>query len=125
MSLVYIPSHVKAFPDFSVAFHTSNLQHFSKPCTAEYSGQLPPDGGTFYTVDTMNAARTHYRKMWPPILYAASLWLKETGFTSVDKDKSKPANMQADESDTDRFHLLVGESGPHQKLVVSSDNLLV
>ena len=60
----------------------------------------------------MNAARTHYRKMWPPILYAASLWLKETGFTSVDKDKSKPANMQADESDTDRFHLLVGESGP-------------
>ena len=75
----------------------------------EYSGQLPPDGGTFYTMDTMNAARTHYRKTWPPILYAASLWLKEAGFTSVDKDNSKPANMQADESDTDRFHLLMGE----------------
>ncbi|KAK2175422.1 hypothetical protein NP493_734g02011 [Ridgeia piscesae] len=75
---------------------------------SEYSGQLPPDGGTFYTMDTMNAARTHYRKTWPPILYAASLWLKEAGFTSVDKDNSKPANMQADEGDTDRFHLLMG-----------------
>ena len=51
----------------------------------------------------------HYRKSWPPILYAASLWLKETGFTNVDKDDSRPANMKADETDADRFHLLLGK----------------
>ncbi len=75
---------------------------------SEYSSQLPSDGGTFYTPDTVESARPHYKKAWPPILYAASLWLKESGFTSVDKDDSKPANMQTKDSDTDRFHLLLG-----------------
>ena len=56
----------------------------------------------------MDTSRPHYKKAWPSILYAASLWLKETGFTNVDKDDSRPANMKADESDTDRFHLLLG-----------------
>ena len=78
-------------------------------CTSEFSSQLPPDGGTFYTADTMESSRPHYRKAWPPILYGASLWLKETGFTNVDKDDSKPANMKVDESDTNRFHLLLGK----------------
>ncbi len=57
----------------------------------------------------MESARPHYKKAWPAILYAASLWLKETGFTNVDKDDSRPANMKADASDTDRFHLLLGK----------------
>ena len=76
---------------------------------SEYSSQLPADGGAFYTADTMDMSRPHYKKAWPPILYAASLWLKETGFTNVDKDGSRPANMKADESDADRFHLLLGQ----------------
>ena len=57
----------------------------------------------------MESSRLHYKKAWPPILYAVSLWLKEMGFTSIDKDSSRPANMQADESDANRFHLLVGK----------------
>jgi len=77
----------------------------------EYSSQLPTEGGAFYTFDTMDTARPHYRKAWTPILYAAALWLRETGFTSVDKDNSRPANMKADDSDISRFHLLMGESG--------------
>ena len=76
---------------------------------SEYSSQLPADGGAFYTADTMDMSKPHYKKAWPPILYAASLWLKETGFTNVDKDDSRPANMKADESDADRFHLLLGQ----------------
>jgi hypothetical protein len=75
---------------------------------SEYSSQFPADGGSFYTADTMDSARPHYKKAWHPILYAVTLWLKETGFTNVGKDDSKPANMKADASDTDRFHLLFG-----------------
>ena len=74
----------------------------------EYSSQLPSDGGAFYTSDTMDSSRPYYKKAWPPILYAASLWLKETGFINVDKDNSRPANMKEDVSDTNRFHLLIG-----------------
>lgn len=74
----------------------------------EYSSQLPAEGGGFYTFDTMDSSRPHYRKAWASMLYAVSLWLKETGFTSVDKDNSRPANMKADESDVNRFNLLIG-----------------
>ena len=76
---------------------------------AEYSSQLPAEGGAFYTVDTIESSRPHYKRTWPPILYAASLWLKETGFISADKHNNRPANMQADRSDIDRFHLLLGK----------------
>jgi hypothetical protein len=75
---------------------------------SEYSSQLPPEGGAFYTPDTMDASRPHYRRSWSPILYAVSLWLHETGFTSVDKDDSRPANMKVDDRDVNRFHLLIG-----------------
>lgn len=76
---------------------------------SEYSSQLPTEGGGFYTFDTMDSSRPHYRKAWAPMLYAVSLWLKETGFTSVDKDNSRPANMKADDSDINRFNLLIGK----------------
>lgn len=46
---------------------------------AEFSSQLPHDGGAFYTSDTVESARPHYREAWPPILHAASLWLCEGG----------------------------------------------
>ena len=75
----------------------------------EILSQLPPSGGTFYTNDTRDASRPHYKQCWPPILYAASLWLRETGFTSVDKDENTPANMKVDEGDVNRFHLLFGK----------------
>ena len=75
----------------------------------EYSSQLPSDGGTFFTFDTMDSSRPHYKKAWPAILYAASLWLKDAGFTSAEKNDDRPANMMADESDINRFHLLLGK----------------
>ena len=42
---------------------------------SEYSGQLPHDGGSFFSWDTMDAVRPLYRQSWPPILQAAALWL--------------------------------------------------
>ena len=75
----------------------------------DFLHQLPPEGGTFYTSDTMDSARPYYRKCWPPILYAVTLWLVETGFTCADKEDNRPANMKADESDVSRCHLLLGK----------------
>ncbi|CAO2604290.1 HEAT repeat-containing protein 5B [Lemmus lemmus] len=48
---------------------------------AEFSSQLPPDGGAFYTPETIDTARLHYRNSWAPILHAVALWLNSTGFT--------------------------------------------
>ncbi|XP_062375068.1 HEAT repeat-containing protein 5B isoform X2 [Sardina pilchardus] len=51
---------------------------------AEFASQLPPDGGAFYTPETIDTARLHYRNSWAPILHAVSLWLHSTGFGSAE-----------------------------------------
>lgn len=53
---------------------------------AEYASQLPHEGGSFYTNDTMNLAKPHYLISWPPILYAAALWLNAEGFVKDEED---------------------------------------
>lgn len=47
----------------------------------EFSSQLPPDGGAFYTPETIDTARLHYRNSWAPILHAVALWLNSTEFS--------------------------------------------
>ncbi|XP_056464700.1 HEAT repeat-containing protein 5B isoform X1 [Gadus chalcogrammus] len=47
---------------------------------AEFSSQLPPEGGAFYTPETIDTARIHYRGSWAPVLHAVALWLRSTGF---------------------------------------------
>lgn len=58
----------------------------------EYASQLPHDGGAFYTNDTMNLAKPHYLTSWPPILYAAALWLNAEGFDKNEHDFTTAAN---------------------------------
>ena len=71
-------------------------------------------------------ARAHYKKSWPPILYALSVWLKEQGFSDVGDEKqgeggiirpvgglslqpaNSPANMKPQEINKDRFYLILG-----------------
>ncbi|XP_064600027.1 HEAT repeat-containing protein 5B-like isoform X2 [Liolophura sinensis] len=96
----------------------------------EYSSQLPPEGGAFYQVETMDSARPHYRNAWPSILYAVSIWLNETGFADVSPERREgkpandrssgvlpmppanmaniPANMNPEEVNADRFYLILG-----------------
>lgn len=92
----------------------------------EYSSQLPPEGGTFYQAETMDSSRMHYKKSWPPILYALSIWLNEAGFVSVNSDlqgkdgkelktaknipytATMPANMNPEEVNSDRLYLILG-----------------
>lgn len=57
----------------------------------EFASQLPHDGGAFYTNDTMNSSKPHYLTAWPPILYAASLWLNSTGF-HLEEDAESESN---------------------------------
>ncbi|XP_076463435.1 HEAT repeat-containing protein 5B-like isoform X2 [Babylonia areolata] len=95
----------------------------------EFSSQLPQEGGAFYHPDTMDTARGHYKRSWPPILYALAIWLNEKGFAQLgdgaesSPEGSKPAlgsltlqpanalaNMKPEEVNKDRFYLILGIS---------------
>ncbi|NXE45117.1 HTR5A protein, partial [Casuarius casuarius] len=95
---------------------------------SEYASQLPAEGGTFYTAETIENARPHYYNSWALILYATALWLTSTGFIVVDpdegvtnlsrpvtpttmcQDSSRPLVKSPEDVNTDRFHLILGIS---------------
>ncbi|KAM7078672.1 HEAT repeat-containing protein 5B isoform 3-T4 [Molossus nigricans] len=98
---------------------------------AEFASQLPPDGGAFYTPETIDTARLHYRNSWAPILHAVALWLNSTGFTcsesteaaaisglqkrsaSVNLNQASgamPSAKSLPEINKDRMHLILGVS---------------
>ncbi|KAM9727349.1 HEAT repeat-containing protein 5B isoform 1-T1 [Menidia menidia] len=92
---------------------------------AEFSSQLPPEGGAFYTPETIDTARLHYRSSWAPVLHAVALWLNSTGFGAGEDQEevssafSKPASLPQggfsttktfEESVKDRMHLMLGVS---------------
>ncbi|KAM6916379.1 LOW QUALITY PROTEIN: HEAT repeat-containing protein 5B-like [Xenentodon cancila] len=92
---------------------------------AEFSSQLPPDGGAFYTPETIDTARLHYRSSWAPVLHAVALWLNSTGFgVAEDQEEVSSAPSKApslsqggssatktfEESVKDRLHLMLGVS---------------
>uniref|UniRef100_A0A803YJW8 LAA1-like C-terminal TPR repeats domain-containing protein n=2 Tax=Meleagris gallopavo TaxID=9103 RepID=A0A803YJW8_MELGA len=60
---------------------------------AEFATQLPPDGGAFYTPETIDTARLHYRNSWAPILHAVALWLNSTGFSASESTEETAAAM--------------------------------
>ncbi|NWW10341.1 HTR5A protein, partial [Oreocharis arfaki] len=95
----------------------------------EYASQLPAEGGTFYTAETIENARPHYYNSWALILYATALWLTSTGFIVVDPDEgvtnlsrpvtpttmcqdssTRPLMKSPEDVNTDRFHLILGIS---------------
>lgn len=85
---------------------------------AEYSSQLPHDGGAFYTPDTINSSKPHYQSSWPQILYASALWLNSGGFklglkpnTSDGENNNSEMKIQKishGSLSADRFHLIFG-----------------
>ena len=81
---------------------------------AEFASQLPHDGGTFYTNDTMESSRPHYAASWPPILQAAALWINTVDFKSNlipcgETNNNNAANNNQLENESDKFHLLFGK----------------
>ncbi|KAK9541771.1 hypothetical protein VZT92_001791 [Zoarces viviparus] len=91
---------------------------------AEFSSQLPPDGGAFYTPETIDTARIHYRGSWAPVLHAVALWLSSTGFGAGAEKEEVPSSLSRapaiqapspttktfEESVKDRMHLMLGVS---------------
>lgn len=73
---------------------------------SQFAPQLPPDGGAFYSSETLESARPHYRACWPAFLQAASLWLSDEGF------HSQPTESHLDQQHRNAgwFHLLLGLS---------------
>ncbi|XP_017967368.1 HEAT repeat-containing protein 5B isoform X1 [Drosophila navojoa] len=86
----------------------------------EFQSQLPRDGGSFYTTDTINSSKPHYMTSWPPILYASALWLRDEGFarhqdTQSPSDASNGAEPESNNNhithgslSADRFHMIFG-----------------
>jgi len=68
--------------------------------------QLPAEGGTFFTAETRDAVKSHYRSVWSACLHAASLYLKQEGFGI--RLNTDSLGSSAELSETDRFHLLLG-----------------
>lgn len=81
-------------------------------------------GGAFYTPETIDTARLHYRSSWAPVLHAVALWLNSTGFGAgvgqeeVSSAPSKPPGLPQggsttiktfEESVKDRMHLMLGK----------------
>ncbi|NXX85392.1 HTR5A protein, partial [Urocolius indicus] len=96
---------------------------------SEYASQLPAEGGTFYTAETIENARPHYYNSWALILHATALWLTSTGFVVIDPDEgvtnlsrpvtpttmcqdssTRPSVKSPEDVNTDRFHLILGIS---------------
>ncbi|XP_075933540.1 HEAT repeat-containing protein 5B isoform X1 [Anarhichas minor] len=92
---------------------------------AEFSSQLPPEGGAFYTPETIDTARIHYRGSWAPVLHAVALWLSSTGFGAGAEKEEVPSSLSRapaipqapspttktfEESVKDRMHLMLGVS---------------
>ncbi|XP_031729737.1 HEAT repeat-containing protein 5B isoform X1 [Anarrhichthys ocellatus] len=92
---------------------------------AEFSSQLPPEGGAFYTPETIDTARIHYRSSWAPVLHAVALWLSSTGFGAGAEKEEVPSSLSRapaipqapspttktfEESVKDRMHLMLGVS---------------
>lgn len=78
-------------------------------------------GGAFYTPETIDTARLHYRSSWAPVLHAVALWLSSTGFGAGEEKEEIPSKAPAlpqgasfatktfEESVKDRMHLILGK----------------
>lgn len=92
----------------------------------EFSSQLPHDGGAFYSNESVDGVRPYYRSAWPPMLYAAALWLSSGGYDKAGEEEVNGAvdsptsvnitsptttpTKSAEVINTDRFYLLLGKN---------------
>ena len=88
---------------------------------SEFKNQLPFDGGDFYSNDTAETARKHYKTTWTPILEACAIWLAYGGgvdsLVNSCEPVAEPAAANAppsaavkspEDQNRDRFHLVLG-----------------
>ena len=88
-------------------------------------------GGAFYTPETIDTARIHYRCSWAPVLHAVALWLSSTGFGVGEEKEEAPtapyktpnfpqealsATKTFEESVNDKMHLMLGKETYRHRL---------
>ena len=57
------------------------LDHAHLSLPPQFSRQLPPSGGTFYSPNVADGVRPYFEQNWPSLLHAAAIWLKTTGLS--------------------------------------------
>ena len=63
-------------PSLSVYWLAALRDHAHLTLPPEFSSQLPPDGGTFFSINVMDVVRPYYEANWSALLHAAAIWLK-------------------------------------------------
>lgn len=82
----------------------------------EFDGQLPHDGGAFYTPEIVEVVRVYYRKSWPFILHSVCLWLCSSGFDDeMLQINGHASNTKKDEGDEDEETLKLKLDDEHDK----------
>uniref|UniRef100_A0A1I7Z999 HEAT repeat-containing protein 5B n=1 Tax=Steinernema glaseri TaxID=37863 RepID=A0A1I7Z999_9BILA len=75
---------------------------------AEFTSQMPSEGGAFYTPESAESCKEYYRTSWPPILLATAMWLNKNNFEIAATNVSDtPKKWLSDKRDS-RFHLMLG-----------------
>ena len=114
-------------PSLSKHWLAALKDHALLSLPSDFKSQLPYEGGAFYTNDTLELSRPHYKATWPPILQAACIWLSAGGgLENVSAEKIEldvtgsaniglgPANATSsadpEQINRSRFHLLLGVS---------------
>lgn len=75
---------------------------------SDHQDRLPIEGGAFFTAETKDAVKNHYKSVWAACLHAATLYLKQEGFGVKLNIDSVPVQGSSEMSEIDRFHLLLG-----------------
>ena len=77
-------------PSLSKHWLAALKDHALLSLAPEFKSQLPYEGGAFYTMDTIELARPHYKATWAAVLAAAATWLaRGHGFENVTQEKTE------------------------------------
>ena len=66
-------------PSLSKHWLAALKDHALLSLPSDFKSQLPYEGGAFYTNDTLELSKPHYRSTWATILQAASIWFSGGG----------------------------------------------
>ena len=76
-------------PQLSLYWLAALMDHAHISLPPQFSSQLPPSGGMFYSPNVADAVKPYFKQSWPPLLHATAVWLQVTGL-SEDETASAP-----------------------------------
>ena len=76
-------------PSLSQYWLAALLDHAHLTLPPQFSRQLPPSGGTFYSTNVAENVKPYFEHNWPSLLHAAAIWLRTTGLRDDVRDKNQ------------------------------------